>query len=576
MHDPFKGFGEVFFALCKSVNTPKSLALWLAYKHKSTDVFNMPPRASDYDSAHSFSVDYLCHSYVSKFDVEWPGIDRKEVALRGFTSAETLCSETNRRLRMVRLRGSSPRVEQIIFSAQRKISNLLGVFDLASVLEQCRWGSGATATLPRRRARPDLKQCSSPFSVTLSCLPLFKMLVECDPLWLRAIVGCDVCGPCSLLPCNFSVVDYNTVTTVPKSAKTERTIAKEPTSNGYLQQGVGRYIRSRLKRVGINLDDQTVNQSLASTACDKRFATIDLKAASDSISLELVQLLLPPEWYDYLLRLRSPKGKLPDGSVITYEKFSSMGNAFTFELESLLFWAIVSSVCGEPDCQVSVYGDDIICPQGFAAEVIEVLNLFGFETNLDKSFVDGRFFESCGKHYFDGIDVTPVYQKESPLRSEFARISAHNRLTRWALRSCQYVALDPTVDSAKAAIRRESLVNCTAPLWYEGDDSFLVPWTDGTWSCSHGSVRFKRILPDRRRKGTNHNGAYPYSMYLSNRLSIRDWLDEPLDISAWYERRSALLLPPISFEGSSFIVELPTFRYGKTDVIVRRELLSVK
>lgn len=575
MHDPYKDFGEVFFALCKSVDTPKSLALWLAYKHRSSDVFKMSPRADDYNNAHQFSVDYLCSSYVSKIAFEYNGIDKRAVALSSFAAAETQCKLTNRRIRDELLRGCSPRVEAVIFAAQRKISSLLGSFRLSDCLESCRWGPGATSTIPRRNARPDQKQCASPFTVTSSALPLFKMIVESDPIWLSAVLGYTVDGPCSLLPCCFTVVRESKVVTVPKSAKTDRTICSEPTANGFLQQGVGRYLRLRLKRVGINLDDQTVNQSLARSAVDLGLATLDLKAASDSISTELVKLLLPPQWFDYLNRLRVPFTRLPDGSVVKLEKFSAMGNAFTFELETLIFWALTSACCDNHDI-VSVYGDDIICPQRSAAEVVQVLLHFGFETNTDKSFVGGRFFESCGKHYFDGIDVTPVYQKNSPRVDEWERIRAHNRLMRWSVRSGLGYILDPTIRNTTTLLKRGRLFFGSAPLWYQNDDSYIVPWTEGEWKCHHGLCVVKRLVPDRRRPLTNHLGAYSYSMYVTAGY-------QPTDTYNGVDRRVSLryvvdLLPHFSVGGPCgprFTVELATYRSRQTDVAICRDLMSV-
>lgn len=138
----------------------------------------------------------------------------------------------------------------------------------------------------------------------------------------------------------------NKVTTVPKNSKTDRVIAIEPLMNMYVQKGIGGAIRHSLRSVGINLNDQTSNQRLAREgSLQGKLATVDLSSASDSVSLLLVEELLPPDWVAAIKLCRSPCGVLPDGSVINYQKVSSMGNGFTFELESLIFWAACSSVC---------------------------------------------------------------------------------------------------------------------------------------------------------------------------------------------------------------------------------------
>jgi hypothetical protein len=163
------------------------------------------------------------------------------------------------------------------------------------------------------------------------------------------------------------LVKGNSIITVPKNYKTDRTIAKEPCMNIYIQKGIGRCIRKRLKRVGIDLDDQKRNQEGARIgSLDGSLATIDLSMASDTVALELVSFLLPNDWWWALEQCRSPVGVLPSGELVAYQKISSMGNGFTFELESLLFWAICQQVAcsniNETDCRILVYGDDIVVP----------------------------------------------------------------------------------------------------------------------------------------------------------------------------------------------------------------------
>ena len=89
-----------------------------------------------------------------------------------------------------------------------------------------------------------------------------------------------------------------------------------------------------------------------------------------------------------------------------------MGNGFTFPLETLIFWALTASACEGDVDSVSVYGDDIICPRERADDVIDTLTMCGFKINLEKSFVEGPFRESCGCDYYKGIDIRPFYKKE--------------------------------------------------------------------------------------------------------------------------------------------------------------------
>jgi len=249
---------------------------------------------------------------------------------------------------------------------------------------------------------------------------------------------------------------------VPKNAKTDRSIVIEPILNAFFQKGYGCYIRNRLARFGVNLRDQSRNQSLACVgSMDGSLATVDLSAASDSISYELVWSLLPYDWAERLSQLRTRYVSLPlglqnpllrvrsgdgrgtpfVGNVIELEKFSSMGNGFTFELESLLFYAIACGVCTSlhlPTCDVSVYGDDIIIPSAAYSRLHEVLSYCGFTVNQTKSFSDGPFRESCGSDYHKGFDIRPFYQKS--LVSDRSLYTMHNWFMRHGERELALIA----------------------------------------------------------------------------------------------------------------------------------------
>lgn len=210
------------------------------------------------------------------------------------------------------------------------------------------------------------------------------------------------------------VVRGSKLTFVPKNFMTERPICIEPSINGFLQLGLGSQLKGVLLTQGCNLFDQSRNQRLAKLAAQEKLCTIDLKSASDTIAYNVVAHLLPYDWFSALDLVRSPC-YTPDGGKTWQElsKFSSMGNGYTFELESMIFYALALSVCeylGIPTTYVGVYGDDIIVPDAVARLLIEILSKCGFSINKEKSFFgESRFFESCGKDYFDGEDVRPVY-----------------------------------------------------------------------------------------------------------------------------------------------------------------------
>lgn len=255
-------------------------------------------------------------------------------------------------------------------------------------------------------------------------------------------------------------VDWSEMFTVPKNSEIDRVACKEPEINMFCQRAAGNFIRSRLLRVGVNLNDQSINQRLARRGSllrsDPEFldlATIDLSSASDSVTIQLVAELLPPSWFAYLDCVRCSHVVMPEdfdpsddptaqksvvGGKCMHEMsmFSSMGNGFTFELESLIFWALARAFTTLTGIRgrISVFGDDIIIPREAAPRFAKVLNWFGFKVNTEKSCWDRKGFrESCGAHWKRGCDVTPFFIRE-PMRHQRDLINQLNQLRDWITR----------------------------------------------------------------------------------------------------------------------------------------------
>lgn len=411
-----------FQRLCTKANTPYALSAVILLRDSDESFIKqlMMPQPNHYRDASAFRVDYLIYNYMRKYVGLKTGINTKEVALSKWTLAEEQCSQTNRLLKSGSYLGYD--VESAILRARHRIARVLGKFDYKKVLSDNGMGPGATFDLSRR-ARPGIKY-SLPISVTGSALALAKAWLEHDIHWFSNGTGLLPDGPYSVLDNNFVIVNGNKMTTVPKDSSTDRVICIEPTFNLFLQKGVGSFVRRQLKKFGVDLDDQSRNQDLARLAYELGLATLDLSSASDTICEALVKLLLPLDWWLYLDLIRSHFTRLSKKTGWHRNaKFSSMGNGFTFELESLIFWALSPESCTE----LAVYGDDIICDQSSSDEYIKILTGVGFSINRAKSFVDGNFFESCGKHFFMGEDVSPCFQKEI-VDTASAFVRAHNRL----------------------------------------------------------------------------------------------------------------------------------------------------
>jgi hypothetical protein len=119
------------------------------------------------------------------------------------------------------------------------------------------------------------------------------------------------------------------------------------------------------------------------------------------------------------------------------EKFSSMGNAYTFSLQTLIFSAVVRAVLrvrGWEGSRWRVYGDDIIVPYRIYEDVVASLQLLGFKVNEAKSYSGDAFRESCGADYLNGTNVRPFYIKE-PIEGVADLFKVLNLVQEFAARS---------------------------------------------------------------------------------------------------------------------------------------------
>lgn len=270
------------------------------------------------------------------------------------------------------------------------------------------------------------------------------------------------------------VLDSNKLCFVPKKVDVSRCIAVEPSLNMFYQLGVKRILEKRLKSFfGIDLStQQEKNRDLAQLGSmfEGSWATIDLSSASDSLSLRMLRKFLPKEPLGFLEALRSPYMELPPemgGGRVALEMISTMGNGYTFPLQTILFACIVVAAhrthslrldrpSGPPDrrhegnplCRAEVaveyprghsignfgvYGDDIVCRTEVLPSVLRLLDLLGFRVNGDKSFLEGPFRESCGGDFWKGHYVRPVFI--TSLRSPQELYVALNQLNRWTAMS---------------------------------------------------------------------------------------------------------------------------------------------
>jgi hypothetical protein len=246
---------------------------------------------------------------------------------------------------------------------------------------------------------------------------------------------------------------------VPKTMKTPRVIAMEPTCMQYVQQAIANALTHETYgrfhcHMLLGSRSQVPNQRLAQEgSLSGNLATLDMSEASDRVSNQHVRLLLRhhPNLFEAVDASRSRKADV-FGKTIRLSKFASMGSALTFPLEAMVFTTLifvgigkqlnrpvteglVNSLIG----RVRVYGDDIIVPVEFVQSVIEALEDFGLRVNSSKSYWNGKFRESCGKDYYDGVDVSVVrVRNEFPsnranVREMISVVSLRNQLYKAGL-----------------------------------------------------------------------------------------------------------------------------------------------
>lgn len=212
---------------------------------------------------------------------------------------------------------------------------------------------------------------------------------------------------------------------VPKTFSKLRTISMEPATLQYFQQGVMRLLYNFIGKhsylsARVKLRDQTQNQVFAlQGSMDNSLSTIDLSAASDSVSWSLVKCVFRgTPILRWLYATRSRATLLPNGEQRALLKYAPMGSALCFPIQCLIYTSLIEYVSQKwctahrrPKANYSVFGDDLVVPAAITDEVVGALTSIGFTVNGEKSFVDGPFRESCGKDYYEGIDVSSVYYR---------------------------------------------------------------------------------------------------------------------------------------------------------------------
>jgi len=440
----------------EKINTGVSLGVFLRLKHREyAQYLEMSIDANDYLTADHFFFDYQSTKLFSKAEFFPRIFDTKKEAMSSFIKAEVKCLQMNNDWVTFDAPFKGKRVEcGILHTAARKIERILGRCPSVEELDFS-FGPGNNVNLHKNTSVHD--KLNAELTYTSNLRPFLPTILSSCPSWMQARFLEEVpsrFGPLAS-KAKVQLVFGSELGFVPKTAKTDRTICTEPLLNSFVQGGVGSVIRNRLRRAGCDTTDQGRNQMLAKRGSVRgELATIDLSSASDLISKAVVWHLLPEPWFDLLNSCRSPCFTY-EGKFYELQKFSSMGNGYTFELETLIFLSLARATCAELGIStesVSVYGDDIIVPTAAYEMLSTVLELCGFSVNHAKSFSAGPFPESCGCDWFLGAPVRPLFLKRNPTTASLMgwcnhikRLDNHRYDDRW---SALYDALKALVPRA--------------------------------------------------------------------------------------------------------------------------------
>lgn len=330
---------------------------------------------------------------------------------------------------LVRLRNQpslDPSLCRALNRAQLLAKFILGVLDTEEWFKGCRHSAGVTLGTEFRDTSLEAK-FSFPLTTTKAVIPLFSEYLSWDSHLGEALFWANLDKTQV-----FDIVEWSRATSVPKQQDKCRMIAIEPTLNMFFQQGLMNCMYDLLCKAGLDvttLPDKHKKLAWLGSITHS-VATIDFSSASDCVITELVRWILPPDWCSAVLTVRSPSISL-NGQVMELPIVSTMGNATTFPLETLIFYCLAVASVMEPEepyngcwktnpnrlvsddidrSKVSVFGDDCILPTSSARVFMTWCTSLGFTVNEEKSFYGQEGFrESCGGDYYHGRSVRGLY-----------------------------------------------------------------------------------------------------------------------------------------------------------------------
>lgn len=302
----------------------------------------------------------------------------------------------------------------ILFGARGYADKILGDFSELEICERATFGKKSSVGIPMRKAC-ESERYEAPITGSCEHIAWYDRYYS---VWNRPGANYSRKRAELFTKPPYRVIDTLEAVLVDKTWKSLRMIMPNTTLGTLYSSGLGRTIEDRLRAFGYDIKHlQPVHGVLAKFgSITGSLVTADQSMASDNITVQLVDAILPRRWAQALKFGRIEEIALY-GKQVKTPTFSTMGIGFTFPLQTLVFLCLLLSIRDhlELDEQtvVSVFGDDLIYDSRMHSTVVDVFPGLGLVLNLDKTFAEGNFRESCGFDFFRGIDVRPFHLKRA-------------------------------------------------------------------------------------------------------------------------------------------------------------------
>lgn len=356
------------------------------------------------DGVHRFKCAYQLESLFKRYRFEHDICTSRE--LEALSIKQFL--DNQERLRGIDVNMAPRYLENILFVARGVCQEILGSYDVDEHVAASRFGRRASVGIPLRNA-VEAERYQVPITGSKYHIDWFRKIYLPRDCQAKDYIARQVGGDFNAA---FQEIDTLALTLVPKTFKSLRSIMPNTTIGTFYSGGLGVVLQRRLQRAGYDI--RTLQKEHAELArlgsITGKLVTADQSLASDNITVDLVKRILPWRWFEVLNRGRIGRVILPDGQFVDSQTFCTMGIGFTFPLQTLIFLSLlkaISIVYAADRCKVSVYGDDLIYDKRIHPFVLTAFQSLGLKINVDKTFSEGDFRESCGSDYYRGVDVRP-------------------------------------------------------------------------------------------------------------------------------------------------------------------------